>query len=315
VHVLSDSFASSTNNYLSTYDPALESWMHTPITLEHIGNIADGDLSILGDDIYRRGLRVNVATFQERTFEIQMTIPPSETAAGLDGFLYSISSGSPRWFLQRTDPATFGNLGAEMQLRDASGMAIDGRGLAVTADGMIYVADFDGHIYRFDSVGSYAGRINTRVSNLLEINLRTDGRIVAGNRFGEVVVTDLSFSFVSTFNVGTGLVYTAFVYPLPEPSAGALLFMGVAMMGAIVRRRRQRGAAEQSRRREKKRLPPSVWAHGTMPGRLPHRSVSEHVSYRILRSAYAHSACNISSAAVAGDGKLQNANCKMQIAK
>ncbi len=51
-HVLN--FAPFSNSYISTYDPLAASWTHTPVST-FIGNVSDGDLSILGDKIFAAG--------------------------------------------------------------------------------------------------------------------------------------------------------------------------------------------------------------------------------------------------------------------
>ncbi len=46
-------YAPFSNSYISTYDPLSASWTHTLAPLA-IGNVSDGDLSIIGDKIFAR---------------------------------------------------------------------------------------------------------------------------------------------------------------------------------------------------------------------------------------------------------------------
>ena len=131
-------YAPFDNDYISTYDSNTGDWTHTPAPVS-FGNLSDRDLSILGDWVFRRGIRMNVVTKEVELFDIGMSNGPSETSVGQDGLLYSINSGSPRYRVQRTDPISLTNIGGEFQVRDSSGSRLNGRGLAVTESGNIYV--------------------------------------------------------------------------------------------------------------------------------------------------------------------------------
>ncbi len=162
---------------------------------------------------------------------------PSETSVGHDQLLYSINSGSPRYRVQRTNPVSLANIGSEFEVRDAAGTRLDGRGLAVTPSGMLHVADWNGQIYRYDSAGGYSGEMTTGVSNLLDLNLRADGRMATGGRFGQVALTNVGFDPPSILTVGTGLTYAAFVTnPIPEPAGFVLATL--LGLGLVVLRRR-----------------------------------------------------------------------------
>lgn len=220
IHVVN--YAPFSNDYISTYNPTTDSWQHTPAPVS-FGNGSDGDLSILGDKVFRRGVRMDATTLTVETFNIGMFNGPSETSVGRDLLLYSISSGSPRYRVQRTDPLSLANVGPEFELRDASGSRLNGRGLAVTEDETLFVADWDGRIYVFDSQGTFISDFATGIRSLNELNLRSDGMLLAANRFGEVVLTDTAFSFARTFDAGSGQGYATFVtIPVPEPVAESI---------------------------------------------------------------------------------------------
>ena len=232
-------YAPFSNSYISTFDPLTDLWIHTEAPVQ-FGNGSDGDLSILRDTVFRRGVRMDTNTLVVETFDIGMFNGTSETSVGQDMLLYSINSGSPRYRIQRTDPSTLQNVGAEFDVRDSTGSRLNGRGLAVTRDGTLYVADWDGRIYVFDESGTYLEEFATGFNNLRELNLRSDGVLVASSRRGDIVVTDIDFSFRSTFSLGSGVTYSGFVTSsVPEPAS---LPIAAIVACCVLARRRNRDA-------------------------------------------------------------------------
>lgn len=211
--------SSSAGSFISTYDPKTAEWSHTPAPVT-FSVLSDGDLSIFGDYLFQRSVRMRVTDFHVEQFDIGMSNGPSETSVGLDGLLYSINSGSPRYRIQRTDPISLLNIGEEFWVRDANNVRLDGRGLAATASGELFVADLDGYIYQFDAEGNYIRNRFTGISSPIELNLRDDGVMVVGGRLGEIAITNTSLGTVSTLRIGDDRVYAGFVVtPVPEPAS------------------------------------------------------------------------------------------------
>ena len=77
------------------------------------------------------------------------------------------------------------------------------------------------------------------MATFLTYNLRDDGLLVVGSRFGTVALTDTSFDSLSSFRVGSGLAYVFLVAtPIPEPAFGTR-FLGLLLLGFLrVRRSR-----------------------------------------------------------------------------
>lgn len=205
-HVLNVApFAAS---YLSTYDPVLETWTHLRIDA-FLGNASDGDLSILGDVVFTKRQRIDLIT-QEI---IDVVIPGrgvGEISVGLDGLIYALDSGSPRPGVRVLDPVTLEVI-RELTLRDSQNSRLDARGIAINVDGTIYIADSDGRFYVFDATGAFLESFPSLAGNLLDIDLSPGGVLIVGSRFGDVIVTDITFENTIVFSAGGDLTYVGIV--------------------------------------------------------------------------------------------------------
>src|SRR5262249_28267701 len=108
----------------------------------------------------------------------------------------------------------------------------DNRGIAVNAAGDIFASDWDGTISHYDSSGKLLASVATGVNNLYDLALRSDGTLVAGSRFGTVVLADqtLNPANITHFSDGSGSAFAAFaastIFPRPTVDAtpGALAY-------------------------------------------------------------------------------------------
>ncbi|MEZ6072969.1 MAG: PEP-CTERM sorting domain-containing protein [Pirellulales bacterium] len=208
-------------DYISTFNPVTEEWTHTQVYPISGGSL---DLSIFGNTLIRRGFRMSVDTF-----DIEVILQgPNEVSVGRDGLLYMINGGSPRNMLSRAERQTGYRIGEILELFNSRGGYIDGDGLTATASGEIYIAASDSRIYHFDKLdGHPIADIYTGANGHVDINMRSDGMLIAGSLSGDVVVTNTNFSSISTFNVGSH-AYTAFVEtPIPEPTTLTLAALGL----------------------------------------------------------------------------------------
>lgn len=224
-HVLN--IAPFANDYLSTYDPLLGTWSHHAV-LASLGNISDGDLAILGDTAFTKHQAISLLDFST----VNISIPGygvGEISVGLDGQLYALDSGSPRHGVRILDPGTYAVIDT-LELRDAGGSRLDARGIAVTAAGDIFAADWDGRIYAYDRTATLLESPSTGAGNLLDLDLAADGTMIVGSRFGTVVVTDTSLDSVFRFSAGSGETYVGFVF-IPEPGTALLLAAGAVLAG------------------------------------------------------------------------------------
>ncbi|MBK1883438.1 PEP-CTERM sorting domain-containing protein [Luteolibacter pohnpeiensis] len=226
IHVLNS--APGDNDYLSTLQPSSRIWSHTPDPAGGFGNVSDADLSILGNVAVTNRVMFDLNRFTATQFSVPGFGGVGEVSFGLDGLLYALDSGSPRGGLRVLDPTDFSLL-REFELLDSAGFRLDARGIAVREDGQIYIADWNGRIYEYDPTGNLVKSVYTGTGNLLDIDLSAEGTLIAGSRFGDVVVTDTTLATISTFSVGSGLVYVGF--QIPEPTSLSLtLLVGIGLL-------------------------------------------------------------------------------------
>jgi len=85
---------------------------------------------------------------------------------------------------------------------------------------------------------SFTGDALAGGGRLNSLDMRADGMLATGSGVGRVTITDVEFSMLSDFSVGSGDVYVAFIAsPVPEPATLGMLTLG----GLALVRRRKRG--------------------------------------------------------------------------
>jgi len=119
----------------------------------------------------------------------------------------------------------------------------------VTADqaGNIYAVGAlgDGHIYKLDSNGNVLASISTGFTDLTGLEISNSGQLLTDSSKGEVIITNTSFSQLTTFSVGSELTtFDTFVTPptvvsAPEPASLTLVAMGLGCVAFGSRRRRR----------------------------------------------------------------------------
>jgi len=127
---------------------------------------------------------------------------------GYDGMIYGIAY---RWTVHVYDPTTLQRL----RVIEFIHTTTDIRGLCVNSLGQIFTADWDGSIRRYDKDGNLQ-KLLLASNNVSDMDLTGDGRIVVGERFGNVFLTTEALDSFSKFYAGPGDTYVAFVAaPLP----------------------------------------------------------------------------------------------------
>lgn len=156
---------------------------------------------------------------------------------GGNGLLYAIPSSNS--FIDVFDPNT---LAFKRSIKLNSALIIaDIRGIAVNYDGKIYAAGFNGSLYALDGNGNILNTRATGFNNLTDIDIDSNGRLLAGSRFGNVVLTDTTLNTQTTFTDSSGgIIFVAFATPLaiatvPEPGSilyglGAFGIMGLSLL-------------------------------------------------------------------------------------
>jgi hypothetical protein len=118
----------------------------------------------------------------------------------------------------------------------------------VTADqaGNIYAVGAlgDGMIYKFESNGNVLNHISTGFTDLNGLQLSNSGQLLTADGFGNIILTNTSFSQLTSFSVGAQFTtFAAFVTPptvgVPEPSSLVLMGVGVGVAALTFSRRRR----------------------------------------------------------------------------
>jgi hypothetical protein len=224
-------------DYFSTLNPSTGEWQHTWGDFGGLGHVADGDGGILGDIIY----------FRNRTFDVVTRATdwgPSnvdtwnglgEVTVGLDGLLYILGNGFPRDVIRVVDPHT-NEIIREMKglIRDpVTRQRMDAHGIAVSASGDIYIADNYNRIDHYTPDGRILNSIVPGVVTPTDIDLRPDGTLIVGSRFGAYAIGDTSLTSFKLFNGLYGeLSYVGFTDAIiPEPAV-MILFAGAVFIAS-----------------------------------------------------------------------------------
>jgi hypothetical protein len=115
-----------------------------------------------------------------------------DTTLGLDGRLYALVDDEET--VHVFDPETLASEGT-------ISLAIDVRGIAVNAAGDIFGASWDGNLYAYSGAGALTDFHDTGIDNLTDIDINLDGELVAGSRFGEVILSTEALDSSTNFDL------------------------------------------------------------------------------------------------------------------
>lgn len=243
--------------YLSRLDPVTGAWSHATVPDWYIANSGalgavasmDGYAFVANDSAQARAFRFALPSLGEAgQISADSTGLPVSTwtdwTAGLDGNLYALEGeGGTRVFVY--DPLTLA-FQRTIDLSSTVG-SNDARAIAVNQAGDIFLADFTSHeLYRLSATGQVLDSTNYCFQlpgiflpgcDPVDIAVSADGRLVVGYRFGDLVITDETFSNPHLVQVGetTQNVHVA-IAPVPLPSVGWLLAPAFGLVGWLRRR-------------------------------------------------------------------------------
>jgi hypothetical protein len=186
-------------------------------------------------------MRFNIDTRQTEFFQLGPQYAAGggiqNIAVGLDGLLYAGRDGG----FYVLDPITM------QQIRVVSPTSSASTGIAVDADGKIYQGSGNFiNVYAPDGQLLRSQAFNTNSSyGFIDVDIDPDGSLIAGNQYGQVLLTDTNFSSSTIINTSTWGVTKNFVSfyvaPVPEPSSIAMITTAGLAALAYAWRRAKRG--------------------------------------------------------------------------
>lgn len=242
--------------FLSTFNVSSETWSHVTYPgWSTVNNISYGGIASFQDKVFVTDMETfgdtaqGIVVFDETGASSRFAedIAPIDLNLGLDGLLYALyPGGSPGGrSLNVYNPATLEKI-REIDLVASLGWGVDRRSVAVNAVGDLFVATWNGELFHLNSEGVLLDTLELECvglfsgsCSLYDVDISTNGMIALGSRFGDVLVTDESFSNVQSFLVGDSDTFVSIIpeteptplpVTVPEPSA-VLGFLGLSSLG------------------------------------------------------------------------------------
>jgi hypothetical protein len=227
-------FNSRSPEFLSIWDPELDSWHHTtpPDPWEQPNVSSFGGIAALGDRVFatdawdylpdpKFGLLVydRLDDVWQRFAE---EISPCDVNLGLDGLLYAVHPASPPGggLVDVYDPETLSFV-RRIDLAAAIGGPVDNRTVAVDRNGDLFVGTWNGWLHHLDPAGELVASVRPPCPSqpggclVLDVDISRDGELVLATRHGLILFTDTSFSSFDGFQTYAGR--NPFVAWVPEP--------------------------------------------------------------------------------------------------
>lgn len=180
---------------------------------------------------------------------------PIDLTVGLDGRLYALGNESSQASttpdkINVYDPTTLARV-EQISLPSATRL-LGLRGLVADSTGQFFAVAFGDNVYRLDSSGTVVGQhsVSATTQRLYDIDLNSQGTLLAAGDDGHVFVLDSAFTTESSFLASTSAdvrreMFVSFAAPIaavPEPSSLALLGSSVGLLALLRRRKATRSA-------------------------------------------------------------------------
>jgi hypothetical protein len=203
--------------YLSTYNSSTSTWTHNTFAgWSTANNVSYGGVASYLNYVYLTDMRTfgpgdtpsGIVRFDTSTNSFARfadTLEFIDLTMGLDGILYALSNERT---VNAYNPIT-------MDFLWTTTLAQNVRGIAVNEAGDIFGASWNQNIYSFNCDGTQLASINSGTTNLTDIDVSFDGKLVVGAWSERVILTDESLSSVSSFAVSNnfGTTFVAFSTP------------------------------------------------------------------------------------------------------
>lgn len=195
--------------YVTTLAPFAGTFEHRrPADWSIVNATGYGKIAILGDYIFVHDMATagspdkGLVRFDATDFSATRFGESHEflyVTAGFDGLVYGRDATG---LMHVFNPITLEKL--------RTFMVPFGHGAAVAANGEVFTAATD-RIFHYDGQGNLLKTLSTGASNLVDIDLHPDGRLVASGHFGEVFLTDTTLEGVtSSFSIAANPAFVAF---------------------------------------------------------------------------------------------------------
>jgi hypothetical protein len=224
--------------YLASYAPATGAWSYiTNPTWSTLNNVSYGGIASLGAKVFVTDMATanrpgsGVVVFDRASGTSQSFaagVQAIDLTLGLDGKLWVLDH---QLTARAYDPSTYAFLGSVVFAVSGT-IGSDVRSLAVDASGHFYVASWDGFVAHLNPGGGLVKTL-TIGGSLMDIDIAPDGRLVIGTRLDGAWLSDTSLSSAQQFTSGRWNYFVTFI---PEPTTGALVALGLVLLGS--RRRR-----------------------------------------------------------------------------
>lgn len=243
VHVLST--GRNSNDYVSTFDPVAQTWRHTLISI-HVGDVHTGELTIRGKEIFTKQHRISLTDFSVTDLDLEKIhfSGLDDLIVGSSGQLYGTDNSNPSTFLTSFSLDADGGIVGEVnsvRLNDGFGEDLNISGVVARDGGKTYVATGNGRIYRYSDSSQPDTSRTLGVVGLLNLDEDRRGALVAGSRFGDIVLTNTMLNDPLVFSAGNDLAYVTFVnaivQPVPLPESAPLLIIACCGLGFWNRKR------------------------------------------------------------------------------
>ena len=224
---------------LTTIDPATGNATEQTIPgLSTVNNVSFGGIATFHQFVYLTDMATAGSGGPQGVVRVDLTDRSwlrfatdkqfQDLTIGGDGLLYGLDgSGLPGNQVTVYNPVTMA------QVRTFALPFNDYRGIAVSASGDVFASGWDGTISHMDSSGKLLASVTTPVNNLESIDLRSDGTLVVGSRFGDVLLADTSLNAATITHFNASSVQgafaafaapTIFVKPTLDATPGSLSY-------------------------------------------------------------------------------------------